>query len=429
MGIADGGAFTGGLVLVASNLWAEKARALDRYRWRILRQRHSCWGALVRWVRDALVDFTFGLLVLGRLAHQVPSEPCDALLLQAAPKVIGLRRKKLLIAALLERGWNLQETALQTPMMQLRDRCLLKPSQAVPLRYLSYAAHAQWLVSRYQPSLLLNDRNGSLYSPFLRLALHAHQGLLVHLAHATTLESSRRLSMNDYDYYFLFGQSSLEALQARPVLFGCSQAVLSGSHMVDQAFDLPPASADCKTVLMLGVGPDKEKESGYLQTYRLIRDWAQAHPDWQLLIKSHPRSARHFWQQAAQQAENILLLPQDCTLAAALAQASVVFNIMSNAVIEAALARRPVLYLNCSGHRDIFRQAQFFGPCITDLTVLQQRVDYIGAHYVQALQQSAAFADYHLAYGYQGLNRVLALLEELRVTQRCSTGIPLSETD
>ncbi|MFD1693035.1 hypothetical protein ACFSHR_20405 [Azotobacter chroococcum] len=96
-----------------------------------------------------------------------------------------------------------------------------------------------------RPRLLINDRNGSLCSPFLRLSLNRRGRPLVHLAHATTLESSRRLGMTDYDYYFLFGQSSLDALRERPLRFGDTRAVLSGSHMVDRAYDLPPAGWRC----------------------------------------------------------------------------------------------------------------------------------------------------------------------------------------
>src|SRR5690606_28367422 len=124
-------------------------------------------------------------------------------------------------------------------------------------RYFGLAAYAQWLVEHHQPRILLNDRNGSLYAPFLRLALNARGSLLVHLAHATTVEGSRRLGMNDYDYYFLFGQSSLEALQARKLRFGSSTAVLAGSHMIDDDYVMPAPDLATRTLLILGVGPDK----------------------------------------------------------------------------------------------------------------------------------------------------------------------------
>lgn len=408
------------------NPWLEKAKALDQYRWQLLRQRHGFWGSLGRFIREACLDGLTGLLTQIGLLHQssITGSPCDFLLLQSAPKVIALNRKKWLIAALQDKGYNLKETALLPFNLQYQQKAWVKPPYRVPLRYLSYAAHAQWIVAQHAPRVLLNDRNGSLYSPFLRLALHTKGSLLVHLAHATTLESSRRLSMNDYDHYFVFGQSSLEALQQRAPRFGSSQVVLAGSHMINQDFDLPPAHPALKTLLILGVGPDKEKESGYQETYTLLRDWAAQNPDFQVKIKSHPRSARSFWQAAAQSLPNLELLPADCPLAEALKQSSLVINIMSNAIIEAALAKRPVLYVNLCQDPDIFQQERFFGDCIQNTGVLTQRIQQIQADYPRALQASADFAQYHLAQGCQGLEHTLSLLEQLYHTGQCP-GTPL----
>ena len=396
-----------------ANPWAAKARALDRYRWLLLRERHGLLGSALRFAREALGDWWFGVRAKSRLAESVTAEPCDFLLLQSAPKVIAFQRKKLLIEGLRARGHNLVETALQEPKTILRERLLKRPPQPVPTRYFGIAAYAEWLVEQHQPRVLLNDRNGSLYAPFLRLALNARGSRLVHLAHATTVEGSRRLGMNDYDYYFLFGQSSLEALQARELRFGTSTAVLAGSHMIDSTYDLPPADPSLRTLLILGVGPDKEKEAGYQATYVLLRDWAAAHPEYQVLVKAHPRSQVPFWQQAATELVNLRVLPRGGGLADALVRASLVVNIMSNAVIEAALARRPVLYVNASGELDIFGQERFFGKALTSVECLQTAVVAIEHDYVRRLRQAGDFAYHHLAHGSQGLTHNLGLLESL----------------
>ena len=382
--------------------WAAKARALDRYRWLLLRERHGLVGSGLRFAREALRDWLFGLGARARLARSCSAEPCDFLLLQSAVKIIAMQRKKLLIEGL-SRHHRLVETALPEHSEIVRQRLLKSPPQRIPLRYFGYAAHAEWLVARYEPKVLLNDRNGSLYSPFLRLSLNARQKVLVQLAHATTAESSRRLGMNDYDYYFLFGQSSLEALQARALRFGASQVVLAGSHMIDMAFDLPPADPALRSLLVLGVGPDKEKEHGYQRTYGILRDWAKRNPDYRVLIKAHPRSRVPFWKEAAAALTNVEVLPATCSLAEALEQASLVVNIMSNAVIEAALARRPVLYVNASDDPDIFAQERFLGPCISNPDDLQQAVVQAELNRDHAIRQGTLFAEHHLAHGCQGL--------------------------
>jgi glycosyltransferase involved in cell wall biosynthesis len=396
---------------VDSNPWRAKAKALDHYRWQLLRERHGLPGSTLRFARDAIVDWWFGLQAHRRLARSIDTGSCDFLLLQSAPKIIGLRRKKLLIDALGQQAYRLIETALPQSRDICADFLLASPPYPTPLRYFGYAAHAAWIVKRYQPAVLLNDRNGSLYSPFLHLSLNSQSSLLVHLAHATTVESSPRLSMNDYDYYFLFGHSSLEALHARPLRFGKSNVVLTGSHMIDQCFDLPPANPCARTMLILGVGPDKEKEPGYQQTYRLLREWASANCQYRVLVKRHPRSVAPFWQETAQMLANVNVLPTDCSLVGALEQASLVVNIMSNAVIEAGLAARPVIYCNLSDDRDIFAQERFFGPAVTNPIELKARVITMENDFASCVEKARTFAKFHLAHGSHGLEKTVQVLQ------------------
>lgn len=407
----------------ANNLWLAKARALDGYRWALLRERYSLLGSVIRFAREALSDLWFGLQARMRLAGAVNAEPCDFLLLQAAPKVIALQRKKLLIESLRGHGYRLVETALQESRQICAQRLLKRPAQRVPLRYFGYAAHAQWLVARHMPKVLLNDRNGSLYAPFLRLALNERHSPLVHLAHATTVEASRRLGMNDYDYYLVFGRSSLEALQARALRFGTSTVVLAGSHMIDRSYDLAPASPSLRTLLILGVGPDKEKEAGYQRTYSVLGDWAQQNPQYQVLVKRHPRSSVPFWCDVATKLPNVSVLPAECSLAQALEKASLVVNIMSNAVIEAGLAARPVIYCNLGEDADIFAQQRFFGPAVACTSALQTRVSAIELAYAEHVEQSRAFANYHLTHGVQGFERTVQILQCLQARKPLPSSI------
>ena len=397
----------------ADGSWARKARELDRYRWKVLRERHGRLGSLLRLARDVLVDVATGLRAKACLKRSTGAAPCQVLLLHSAPKSMALQRKNVLIDALRKRGHQLTEAALRAPADACAQRMLVAPPQVVPLRYLVYAAHAQWLVETYQPKVLINERNGSLYAPFLRLALAARGARLLHLAHATTLESSRRLGMNDYDYYGVFGRSSLEALQERRLRFGESTVVLVGSYLVDESYDLPIADPCIKTLLVLGVGPDREKESGYEDTYRLLRDWAGRNPHYRLLFKRHPRSKAQFWIDAATRFANIELLDIDCSLAQALAQASVVVNIMSNAGIEAGLAGRPVIHVNAGNDVDIFSHALFFGPQVRDEQAFSQQLQALERDYTDCVVKARGFADYHLVHGSKGLAKTVELVDDL----------------
>jgi hypothetical protein len=397
-----------------SNIWSAKAHALDRYRWKLLRQRHGIPGSSVRFLRDAFKDLIFGICAHFRLANpDIDASACDFLLLQSAPKVIRFQRKKRLIETLRQRQHRLVETALDVPSALLSSRRLCHPNQSVPLRYFGYAAHAQWLVRHYRPHIVLNDRNGSYFAPFLRLALDAVDAKLVQLAHATTLETSSRLGMNDYHYYFLFGRSSLDALLRRKLIFGTSTAVIAGSYMIDEAYRLPPPTAERRTLLVLGVGPDKEKLEGYRRTYALLLEWAVAHPEYQVMVKAHPRSSMAFWNDAQGLANNLTVLPSTITLAEALSQASLIINIMSNAVIEAGLSGRPILYVNCAQDNDVFGQAQFFPGPIRDGHTLTKAIETVERDYPMYCQNSLNFSKYHIEHGQKGLDINIEALERI----------------
>ena len=401
------------IVFQAEGCWAQKARELDRYRWKLLRERHGRCGSLLRLVRDVLVDVAVGVRAKACLSGSVVAAPCGVLLLHSAPKSMALQRKNILIEGLRKRGHHLTEAALRSPSDACAQRMLLAPPQSVPLRYLVYAAHAQWLVMTYSPKVLINERNGSLHAPFLRLALAARDARLLQLAHATTLESSRRLGMNDYDYYGLFGHSSLVALQERTLRFGESTVVLIGSYLADETYDLPVADPALRTLLILGVGPDREKEPGYQRTYQLLRNWAEQHPHYRVLFKRHPRSKAQFWSDAAAQLASIQLLDNQCSLAEALAQASVVVNIMSNAGIEAGLAGRPVIHVNAGSDVDIFSHSLFFGPQVRDEHEFSRQLQALEQDYPGHVAQARRFADYHLVYGSQGLAKTIQLVDNL----------------
>ena len=152
----------------------------------------------------------------------------------------------------------------------------------------------------------------------------------------------------------------------------------------------------------------------------MLRDLAAQHPDYRVLIKRHPRSTVPFWQEASQVLPNIVVLSADCPLAKALEQASIVVNIMSNAVIEAGLAGRPVIFCNLSDNRDIFTQEAFFGPVVTSVQKFDANIQMIESDYPAGVRRARDFADFHLANGFQGLEKTAGVLEDLLAGRRPS---------
>ena len=61
------------------NVWKVKAKALDRYRWLLLRERYSRIGSFLRFVRDAIRDWSFGVCVRCRVSKSFFPLPRDIL--------------------------------------------------------------------------------------------------------------------------------------------------------------------------------------------------------------------------------------------------------------------------------------------------------------------------------------------------------------
>ncbi|WP_409276885.1 glycosyltransferase family protein [Pseudomonas defluvii] len=393
-------------------LWRARAKQLDAYRWALWREKYGVVGAAVRVIRDAAIGFKHGIGAWMR-ATKAPESPAQrVLVLHGSPKLLAQRRKSGLIEALRECGHDVVEVAIEPLEVAVRQNLLYQPPRKVPLRYYAHAAYAEWLARHHKPSLVLSERHGSLVSPFLRLSLNVQDKYLVHLAHATTVERSQRLGMTDYDYYLLFGQSSLAALQRRKFRFGTTKAVVTGSYLIDQSYNMPAAASDLR-LLVLGVGPDKEKREGYRRTYSLICEWAAKHPNVPITFKAHPRSRADFWRKAAATHPNIKVASPDVSLADALEQSSVVLNIMSNAALEASVASRPIIYVNADEDSDPLEQSRFFGECVTDAKMLDERLAWLCRHYDKALHGTRAFAEYHLAHGVRGQDVTAKAIDSL----------------
>jgi len=396
----------------SQDLLNTRTRQLDAYRWALLREKHGLLGSLLRTLRDTAADLALGIGARARAVEASDEGSERILVLHGSPKLLAQRRKNGLIQALRQRGHEVVEDAIEPLGTAVRCKRLYRPALKVPLRYYAYAAYAEWLARHHNPGLVLNERHGSLVIPFLRVSLNQQGRHLAQLSHATSVDHSRRLSMTDYDYYLLFGQSSLQALQRRTLRFGSTRAILTGSYLIDQQYNLPAPRNELR-LLVLGVGPDREARSGYQRTYALICEWAARHPQVPVIFKAHPRSRMEFWKKAAATYPNIHLAAPDASLAQALASSSVVLNIMSNAALEASLANRAVIYVNASGDADVLEQARFFGDCIRDLETLDERLAWLSHHYQQALCNTRAFAEYHLAHGLLGQSKTAEVIHHL----------------
>jgi hypothetical protein len=283
--------------------------------------------------------------LITRLIAREPSElkKCDILFLHASEKSKALQIRAPLINELRARGLVVLEDAQQRPSTILKKRLLTHYKYVIPFKYLFISSYIQFIVDTYRAKIIITDRNGSVYSSLLKEAIQPY-GKLVHMAHCVATDNFARFSMVDYDYYFLYGTSSLDKIINRQVIYGSSKAVLTGPYFSDKNFKLESNSGS-KNIMLFGIYPDLEKKSAYLAIYDMIKEWAIKNPDYYFYFKPHPRSQSTYWQEASEKIDNISLFPATEKLTACLKNISITLSIYTNAVIDAALLNRPSLFV------------------------------------------------------------------------------------
>ena len=97
-----------------------------------------------------------------------------------------------------------------------------------------------------------------------------------------------------------------------------------------------------------------------------------------------------------------------------------VVNSVCSAGIEAGRGGRPGVFCNVGGSRDIFAQEAFFGPVVTSVQKFDANIQMIESDYLASVRRARDFADFHLANGFQGLEKTAGVLEDLLAGRRPS---------
>ena len=351
-------------------------------------------------LRNYLYSF-FTLLITTKWIAKDPKHPqyCDILFLHASEKSKALRLRDPLIAELRNKGLTVLEDAQQRPSIILKKGLLTRYKYSIPFKYLFNASYIQHVVDTYRAKVIITDRNGSIYSSLLKEANQPY-GKLVHMAHCVATDNFGRFSMIDYDYYFLYGTSSLDKIMNRQVRYGSTKAVLTGPYFSNKDFHLKENEAS-NNILLFGIYPDLEKKEPYQAIYGIMKDWAEQNSDYTLYIKPHPRSKSDYWKKAAQSINNIVVLDATEKLIRCLSNISITLSIYTNAVIDSALLSRPSL-LVCPNNMDELGDEldleKFYLPRATNPKQLQSNISTMLNDYSYYVSQATKFAKYHLEY-------------------------------
>ena len=98
-----------------------------------------------------------------------------------------------------------------------------------------YEGYANYLRQRYRPKVIIREKSGSLLSPFLKWRKPG-DSFSFQLTHCVLMSGKSRNSMMDFDYFSVYGPSSLEYLQQLKWSYGSCKFLYGGSYLFDENF-------------------------------------------------------------------------------------------------------------------------------------------------------------------------------------------------
>lgn len=259
-----------------------------------------------------------------------------------------------------------------------------------------YAAYASYIVKTYRPKMLVTMMDSHPLSSFLRREMSGI-GPYVNIAHCPS-EPNHYFSMFDFDYYFVFGESSLRELQNNPIRIGSTRAIPAGSPYLSKDSITIPEDFDARSILYFS----SQKPPGPLgkmlrENSKIVYDWAREHPEYRLKVKLHPLEDREYTEYLSRNAANVTILEKDIDVIEALQGVAAVIIHWSSASLEAAMMRKPIVIVNrFEIYRNFLDFPLYFPPAAASPEELSKAIDETIERYSQYVQNAERFYKHHI---------------------------------
>lgn len=378
---------------------------LQKYLQAIAKERKS-GSPLIAWCSFVGQMMKLSMLGLkGKLSRQesyVASEDSvDVLFVHEIDLMKRLNRKRGIFSRLSDQGFIVKEINSMSAKAIANSGWLVGRSSE-DLAFRNFDLYSRYLVEHYKPKVIVTDNNGDLLSPFLKQYARTINAQVVHLPHSVLTSESSKYGMIDYDYYLLYGKSSLEHLQQLKTAFGQCHTLCAGSYLFDSEFSLPNPEPSMK-ILLLGMGPAMEEDPVYAQYYQEIVSWLKNSPAQQLDVRLHPRSQGNFWRRIAKVMSNVNIRPQGEAFMDSCRDAYMCITPYTNAVVDAALLGRPSLLICGDDVEDYLQIERFFHGRVSKASEISSGVEMYRKNYKEYQRRAYKFSHYHVEKGSESV--------------------------
>jgi hypothetical protein len=334
-----------------------------------------------------------------------------------------------------EKGYKVERTYIRKKIDFFRFAIYCKPLSRIPSSLYLQACAARYFTEHYQPKMLATFYSYDVLPSFLKAEMNG-KGPLVYIAHAV-IPTTPIYTSFDFDYYFVFGKSSIENIQAQKIRIGNTKVICAGSSMIDKDFQLVPADPANRTLLYFSnwmVG----ENSDYTRDFEIVKEWACNNPGYKLLIKIHPLEKNGYVQNAVKGLGNVRILDSSITMKEAVSLASATIVAFSVASLESALLNRPVVVANFRpfdpNSEDIrisdnfLHLENYFPERARDAAELTIRVNELFSRYDYYLAQCGNFVKQHMEYGTESREHLVSIIENMFLEKEPGNFTEIKET-
>lgn len=261
---------------------------------------------------------------------------------------------------------------------------------------------ANYILEQYQPKAIVSMFNGFPLGAILRN--HPKKDYVsINFAHSI-LRKTVHHGLIDYDYFFVFGKSSINNMKNNPNRIGKNTNIIPVGSPFIQISEEPMDNFTSKNVLFVSqysyVYSDTAKEIERIKD--LVIKLAKANSTLQFTVKLHPHEPENnnYFTNQADLPVNLIVLPKRVKMLEALTNVKCILNSWSNSSLEAGALGIPSIMITNKYLPDPERKFLDYFPVCKNPSEIEQALTRLEnrIYYDKMRENAYAFFRYHIQY-------------------------------
>ncbi len=360
----------------------------------------------------------YTILLINPLLPKIKSIQCDILVWGDYKGQI--KRSENLWNKLRKKGYKIEYYSQETsfpPKFLFKQRLDLNPKIPAAI-FINYVL-AKLITTKYNFSILADYHNFEITSVLIKNELKPSQKNIF-IPHSIIFNTYKHSTFT-FDYYFVFGKSSVENIKKNTSRLGSTKLVEAGSAFIPKNFSLPNCHNYKNILFFSNWAIHKYRESN--KGLQIALNWAKKHQDYNLFIRLHPLENEAYIKKATKNIPNVIIQNKSLSLKASLLNISICLTTISTATVEAAILNRPSLVVldvifdpnsdNILKADSYLQLEKFFPKRAGNADDLHKRILQISNNYDFYVQKCKEYANFHIAQPHKATEYMAEVIEKI----------------